>query len=197
MKILHLDDVQAVPVELAGASGVDVRVLIGQAAGAPNFTMRLFELAAGGRTPYHRHDYEHEVFVLSGRGCVWQGDEQTELSPGTAVLIEPMEWHGFEADGVEGMRLLCLVPNRAYLPGQFRVDEGAWVPDAGRQEPGESTQRVQSAGQPASVIAQDAEKLAEPWLDLSVLEGYEFVIERPMIPGDTLTLRKRKPPPER
>jgi quercetin dioxygenase-like cupin family protein len=87
--------------------------------------MRLFDLAPGGRTPYHRHDYEHEVFVLSGRGTVRQGDERTHLAPGTAVLVQPMEWHGFEADGQQGMQMLCLVPNRAYVPGQFRIDEGS------------------------------------------------------------------------
>jgi quercetin dioxygenase-like cupin family protein len=125
MKLVQFREAEAVPVEAPGTVGVRARVLLAASDGAPNFTMRLFELAPGGRTPYHRHDYEHEVFVLSGRGTVRQGDERTHLAPGTAVLVQPMEWHGFEADGQQGMQMLCLVPNRAYVPGQFRIDEGS------------------------------------------------------------------------
>jgi len=44
------------------------RVLIGPAQGARNFVMRLFTLEEGGCSPYHTHDWEHEVYPPAARG---------------------------------------------------------------------------------------------------------------------------------
>ncbi len=131
MKIQRVKEVEAAPVSMEGADRVEVRVVLGRMEGAPNFTMRVFTLAPGGRTPYHRHDYEHEILVLSGRGILRHAEGRVVLAPGTAALVEPDEWHGFVADEEEGMEILCLVPNRAYVAGSFRVEGGAWSSDCG------------------------------------------------------------------
>ena len=68
MQLKKLTDVPANEVTMVGAAGCRVRWLIGEGDKAPNFAMREFEVAPGGHTPKHFHDYEHEVFVLAGRG---------------------------------------------------------------------------------------------------------------------------------
>jgi len=118
---------------MAGANGVTARVPISAADGAPGFTMRFYTIDPGGNTPYHKHDYEHEVFVLNGRGYLLFRGGRKPIMPSDAILIDPDEWHGFVGDESIGMEMLCMVPNRAYLPGQFAVTPGRWDEPAIRE----------------------------------------------------------------
>ena len=77
MKVNHYEAVPAKPVDMEGAHGCTVRSLLGQSDGTPTFAMRQFEVAPGGYTPRHSHDYEHEVFVLEGEGVVFEDDQPT------------------------------------------------------------------------------------------------------------------------
>ena len=45
---------------------MELRPLITKAEGAPRFAMRVFTLEPAGHTPYHAHEWEHEVYVLAG-----------------------------------------------------------------------------------------------------------------------------------
>jgi quercetin dioxygenase-like cupin family protein len=109
MTVKHYTDVPAADVE-AGAKGVRIRWVLARADGAPHFAMRHFEIAPGGRTPHHAHAWEHEVFILGGKGKVVGPDGATPLRPGSVVLVPPDEEHHFESDGEEPLTLLCLVP---------------------------------------------------------------------------------------
>ena len=48
MRVRSSESVPAESVEMEGARGVQMRILIGQAEGAPNFIMRQFEVEPGG-----------------------------------------------------------------------------------------------------------------------------------------------------
>jgi quercetin dioxygenase-like cupin family protein len=106
-------DVQQDDVAAEGAAGVKIRWLITKEDGAPNFAMREFELAPGGHTPYHAHDWEHEVYVLEGEGVAVGEDGEHALGPGVAVLVPPGEEHNFKNTGAAPLRFLCLVPHGA------------------------------------------------------------------------------------
>jgi quercetin dioxygenase-like cupin family protein len=110
MKITHYADVKADPVTTEDAKGVTIRLLITKNDGAPNFAMRLFEIAPGGRTPLHTHTNEHEVFALEGEGSVWRDGRDVPLSPGTAVFVPGGERHCFKNSGGGAFKFLCLVP---------------------------------------------------------------------------------------
>jgi len=114
MKVDHCQRVESKPVETEGASGVTIRHLVGESDGAPNFTMRHFEIAPGGNTPRHSHPFEHEAFVLQGEGVVYEGDVDHPLKAGDFVFVEPGEVHQFRNTGQTPMQLLCLVPNSAH-----------------------------------------------------------------------------------
>jgi quercetin dioxygenase-like cupin family protein len=113
MKVAHYQSISSKPVEMEGAHGCKVRWLVGEADGAPNFAMREFEVAPGGYTPRHSHDYEHEVFVLEGNGTVYEGETQHPLKAGDVILVQPNEVHQFRNLGNTPLRFLCLIPNSA------------------------------------------------------------------------------------
>ena len=110
MKVKRAEDVDAAAVEMQGASGVALRMLIGPDDGAPNFNMRMFEVAPGGHTPSHSHAWEHEVYVLTGQGAVRTPDGDHAVTGGHCVLVPPDEQHQFVNTGAEALRFLCLVP---------------------------------------------------------------------------------------
>jgi quercetin dioxygenase-like cupin family protein len=113
MRIKNHEQVPASEVTMEGAAGCRVRWLIGEGDHAPNFAMREFEVAPGGHTPKHFHDYEHEVYVLAGRGTIVDGDRERPLAAGDVVFVAPNDVHQFRNTGSEPMRFLCLIPNSA------------------------------------------------------------------------------------
>ena len=111
MKLYCYRDVPAEDVE-AGARGVKIRWLIKEQTGARNFFMRHFEIATGGFTPHHEHDWEHEVFILNGRGTVLCAAGEKQFGPGDVIFVPAGERHQFRNAGAEPVELLCLIPSR-------------------------------------------------------------------------------------
>lgn len=105
------DSVDAQPVQMEGASGVRMRMLIGQDDGAPNFAMRQFVVEPGGHTPYHHHPYEHEVYVLQGEGIVKENDIEKPIRAGDCIFVPSDELHQFVNTGSTPLQFICLVPH--------------------------------------------------------------------------------------
>jgi quercetin dioxygenase-like cupin family protein len=112
MKCVHYSEVPAEN-PAGDTKGVTVRWLISEEDGAPHFYMRLFEIAPGGYSPLHRHEWEHEIYVLSGNGEAVGEEERYELRPGTVLYILPRETHQLRNTGDRLLRFLCLVPSTA------------------------------------------------------------------------------------
>jgi quercetin dioxygenase-like cupin family protein len=98
------------PVTEEGAKGVKIKWLISKKDGAPTFLMRHFTVEAEGYTPFHSHDWEHEVYVLEGGGKVRYEGREEEISPGDAILIPPNRRHQFQASSKTALRFLCMIP---------------------------------------------------------------------------------------
>ncbi len=96
---------------LEGAENVEKEVLLGDSEGVETFAMRRFTLDEGGHTPYHNHNWEHEIYVLAGEGKIRTGDGEEELGAGDTVYVPSGEKHQFISNG-EGFTFLCLVPKR-------------------------------------------------------------------------------------
>jgi quercetin dioxygenase-like cupin family protein len=109
MKAYHYTEIenQVVP---APAKKVKIRWLINEKQGAPNFAMRRFEVAPGGETPYHNHEWEHEVYVLEGEAVAVSESVKTLIGPGSVVLVEPNEVHNFKNTGDKPFVFLCMIP---------------------------------------------------------------------------------------
>ena len=111
MKIKQTTDVPGTPMGSA-APGVTKQLLVGPADGAPEFAMRKFTIAPGGATPWHKHDWEHEVFVVEGEGVAKSEQGETKVSFGSVVFVPPGEMHQFKNAGTKTFSMLCLVPLR-------------------------------------------------------------------------------------
>ena len=107
--IRNIHEVQSQPVAMDGVRGVRMSVMVGRADDAPHFALRSFEVEPEGHSPRHSHDYEHEVYIVSGTGEVLLEGEYRPLKEGDVVYVPADEEHQFRA-GPEGMRFLCLVP---------------------------------------------------------------------------------------
>jgi len=92
-----------------GAKGVRIKWLINKD-NAPTFLMRHFTVDPGGFTPFHSHDWEHEVYVLEGIGKVRYEDREEKIAPGDAILIPPNKKHQFQAGSDRPLKFLCMVP---------------------------------------------------------------------------------------
>ena len=110
MKHVHYQQVKSKKVEIEGAEGVRVRWLISAQDGAPGFYMRRFELEPGGMTPLHSHAWEHEVYILEGRGTVLCEGAEYPFGPGDVIYIPGGEEHRFTAGPDGDTAFLCLIP---------------------------------------------------------------------------------------
>lgn len=72
--------------------------------------MRIFEIKPGSSTPFHSHEWEHEVFVLSGRGKVKDERGETQVGEGDFVFVAPDERHCFTNAGDDNLRFICVIP---------------------------------------------------------------------------------------
>ncbi len=72
----------------------------------------MYEIEPGGQTPYDQHPYEHEVYVLKGKGnllMVHKGIPLVrEIEEGDAIFIASNQVHQFVNTGDESFRMLCV-----------------------------------------------------------------------------------------
>jgi quercetin dioxygenase-like cupin family protein len=109
MKVFPYTDVEPQDAD-SGAEKLKVRWLITKEMGAPNFAMRLFEVGRGGCSPFHSHEWEHEVFIVGGEGSVMTEKRRKTFKRGDVVFVLPNEKHQFRNEGRGVLKFLCLVP---------------------------------------------------------------------------------------
>ncbi len=102
-------EVESDPV--SAAEGLKKGVLLDASDGAPNFSLRRFELTAGSEVPRHTNAVEHEQYVLAGEYVVGIGDEEHVVTAGDALLIPAGVEHWYRNEGDESGAFLCVVPN--------------------------------------------------------------------------------------
>lgn len=110
MLVRRADGMDGTPMQMDGARGVTMRLMVGRGDGAPNFSMRHFSVEAGGCTPRHSHDYEHEVYIVRGQARLEQDGQFNDLQAGDVAFVEPNNVHQFVNTGAEPLEFLCLVP---------------------------------------------------------------------------------------
>ncbi|MBA7639202.1 hypothetical protein ES703_46860 [subsurface metagenome] len=90
--------------------GVLKRDVIAADDGAPNFCMRFFEIDTGSSTASHLHPWEHEIFILNGKGVVAGEQGSIPITKGSVVFIAPNEPHCIVNTGNEHLEFICVVP---------------------------------------------------------------------------------------
>ncbi len=113
MKIKKRDELIKEEVNDPNAKGVNFYPVITQKDGAPTFSLRLFEIDSNGNTPYHSHVWEHEVYIIDGKGFIIGENKKLRIEKNDFIFVEPNEIHQFQA-GEEGLKMICVVPNRGH-----------------------------------------------------------------------------------
>jgi len=89
--------------------GITVQRFISRRDGSNNIEMRYFEIEPGARSNFEKHNYEHAVLVLRGRGEILLGEDVFPVKFGDAVFVEADEIHQFRAAEDELFGFLCTV----------------------------------------------------------------------------------------
>ena len=111
MKVISLNTVQKVPVDMPGAEGAFKQLPIGSADGAPTFSMRVFTVQPGGHTPFHTHEAEHVNYVIAGEGELVSESGATPIRGGDFALVLPGEKHQYRNTSADcDLVLICAVP---------------------------------------------------------------------------------------
>jgi quercetin dioxygenase-like cupin family protein len=105
--VKNIDEIEEMEME----GGARIRWLITHKDGAPTFSMRYITIAKDKETPAHTHEYEHEIFVIKGKGEITLGDEKKQLSEGKFIFIPGNIFHKIHAN--DDMVVICVVPIRA------------------------------------------------------------------------------------
>jgi quercetin dioxygenase-like cupin family protein len=113
MKIAKYPEIGATRLDNDKAKGVTARVVIGKKDGAENFCMRVFEIDAGGHTPRHAHEWEHEIFFHAGKGEIYGGGRWNSVESNDVVFIPGNEEHQIRNTGGDALVFVCLVPSKA------------------------------------------------------------------------------------
>jgi len=108
MILKHYRDGEPMVMTEDGAHGVTKRVIIGSQEGATNFIMRVIAFEANAQSPEHHHPWEHEAFVISGRGIAEVSGKEYSIRSGDVFFIPADEKHCFKT--TEPMEILCLIP---------------------------------------------------------------------------------------
>lgn len=113
MFIRQVDDVPSQTMDMPGARSVSMKLLVGRDDGAPTFAMRQFTVEPNGHTPLHKHNYEHEVYILQGNGQFVSGVDGTTIRPikaGHVVFVPANQMHQFRNVSTQPLKFICLIP---------------------------------------------------------------------------------------
>jgi len=110
--IVHESKVPIKEVKMYGSKNTYIQWLIPPEISAGNFVMRKFTLKPNGEIPKHKHWYEHEIYVLKGRGVIGIGDKEYTVEKGYVAYIPPNVLHWYRNIGEEDWEFICVIPLR-------------------------------------------------------------------------------------
>jgi len=92
-------------------AGITRRELIGKRGESAHFQVRYFEIEPGGHSTLEKHEHEHVVIPIRGRGVAQFGWFIYEVGFGDVVYVAPDDPHQFRnAEGAEeAFGFLCIV----------------------------------------------------------------------------------------
>jgi len=92
MKLKHYTDIPLEEVNMDGAKGAHI-------------------VEPGGFTPYHKHEWEHENYIVSGTGVLVTEEGEKPFKPGDIIYVPPQFKHSYKNTGEDVLKFLCMIPN--------------------------------------------------------------------------------------
>jgi len=106
---MYINNYRDIPAEATEVDGLNTRWVITPSNGATKYSMRLLELDSLKSTPMHKHDSEHEIFVLVGLGNVETETQVYPIRKGSVVYVAQNEVHRFVNTGASLLRFIDVV----------------------------------------------------------------------------------------
>ncbi len=107
MYIINIENVKEYELKSNGMRNVKVKYLLHAGIGAKRIQLRLFTIDIGGYTPLEKHEHEHEVFILKGKGIIRSEEKEFEVKPGDVIFIGSNELHQIINTSNEPLQFLC------------------------------------------------------------------------------------------
>jgi quercetin dioxygenase-like cupin family protein len=127
--IVKSNNVVAEDMAKIGAERVKVRYLIDERHGSNRFALRQYTVEKGGHTPLDQHQYEHQVYVLAGKGLLKEskdGPALRELHEGDVIFVPSNGAHQFINKRDEPFIFLCVKGNpKLYSSGSESQERSA------------------------------------------------------------------------
>ena len=97
--------------DAAEYKGITRRELVGKRGESMRFHVRYFEISPGGYSTLEKHEHEHVVIPMRGRGEAQAGCYIWSVGPGDVVYVSPSDPHQFRCpeDATEPFGFLCMV----------------------------------------------------------------------------------------
>jgi quercetin dioxygenase-like cupin family protein len=111
MIVKDAEEVEKSVVEMDKVEGTYIQWLASKTDGAPHFAMRRFTMEKGGKIGLHDHPWEHEIYILKGKGIAFNEKERVDIKAGDVLYIPGGEPHGYDNTGDEDLMFICMVPN--------------------------------------------------------------------------------------
>jgi len=109
--IRKVSEVKEEEVDMEGSKDTTIQWLITKEIfGAENFAMRRFRIKPGGEIPKHHHHWEHELYVLEGKGIIGVDDKEYEISKNMFAYVPPDHIHWYKNPYNEDFVFLCIIP---------------------------------------------------------------------------------------
>ncbi len=110
--------------EGAHFQGITRQVLFGTEHGLPA-ELRYFEVEPEGYSTLERHEHEHAVLILQGKGRAVIGETVTDLAAHDLVHVPAQTWHQFLAAEDAPLGFLCLVASDRDRPVRPSPEEAS------------------------------------------------------------------------
>ncbi|MGC2424117.1 MAG: cupin domain-containing protein [Nitrospirota bacterium] len=95
--------------ETACFCGIDRQTLIGMKGESAKFHVRYFEVEPGGHSSLEKHEHEHVVICVRGKGRALAGDKVFEVGFMAALYVAPNEPHQLINTGTDPFGFICIV----------------------------------------------------------------------------------------
>ncbi len=107
--INHENAIKEIKLEGKELKDVTKKILVGPRDGFDGY-FRIFKVAPGGYTPYHKHPWWHVNYVLEGEGKIVIEGKDNPIKKGSTAFIEENVTHQFVNTGNTELKFICLVP---------------------------------------------------------------------------------------
>jgi quercetin dioxygenase-like cupin family protein len=115
MIVANEKDVPSTVMQSPEVKNATIKALISPKEGWEGYVMRVIELAEGGYSPRHTHEWPHINYILEGRGILHIDGKDTAVEAGSYAYVPAGSRHQYKNEGSGKFRFICIVPEEGHV----------------------------------------------------------------------------------